>query len=92
VAPRRTSDLHDVVLVLLGTGMRIGEALALRWTDVDLDADVPCVRVAATMIEPRRDAATGQLFVAELHRQPMTKTGATRSIASSWSRSCPSAG
>ena len=27
---RRTSDLHDLVLVLLGTGMRIGEALALR--------------------------------------------------------------
>ena len=52
---RRTSDLHDVVLVLLGTGMRIGEALALRWTDVDLDADIPCVRVAATMVEPRRD-------------------------------------
>ena len=78
---RRTSELHDVVLVLLGTGMRIGEALALRWTDVDLDAEIPCVRVAATMVEPRRDAATGQVFVAELHRQPMTKTGATRSIA-----------
>ena len=78
---RRTSDLHDVVLVLLGTGMRIGEALAMRWTDVDLDADIPCMRVAATMVEPRRDAATGQVFVAELHRQPMTKTGATRSIA-----------
>ena len=78
---RRTSDLHDVVLVLLGTGMRIGEALALRWTDVDLDADIPCIRVAATMVEPRRDATTGQVFVAELHRQPMTKTGATRSMA-----------
>ncbi|MEO5653698.1 MAG: hypothetical protein ABIN79_01555 [Marmoricola sp.] len=23
------------LLVLLGTGMRIGEALALRWTDID---------------------------------------------------------
>ena len=33
------------------------------------------------MVEPRRDAATGQVFVAGLHRQPMTKTGATRSIA-----------
>ena len=78
---RRTPDLHDVVLVLLGTGMRIGEALALEWADLDLDADVPCVRVAATMVEPRRDAATGQVFVAGLHRQPMTKTGAARTIA-----------
>ena len=33
------------------------------------------------MVEPRRDAATGQVFVAGLHRQPMTKTGATRTIA-----------
>ena len=78
---RRTPDLHDVVLVLLGTGMRIGEALALEWADLDLDADIPHVRVAATMVEPRRDAATGQVFVAGLHRQPMTKTGANRAIA-----------
>jgi integrase len=53
-----------VVLVLLGTGMRIGEALVLEWADLDLHADVPCVRVAATLVEPRRDAATGQVFVA----------------------------
>ena len=78
---RRTTDLHDVVLLLLGTGMRIGEVLALEWADVDLDSDVPCVRVAATMIEPRRDAASGQVFVAGLHRQPMTKTCAARTIA-----------
>ena len=78
---RRTPDLHDVVLLLLGTGMRIGEALALRWTELDLHADIPCVRVDATLVEPRRDAATGQVFVAGLHRQAMTKTGATRTIA-----------
>ena len=78
---RRTPDLHDVVLLLLGTGMRIGEALALRWTDLDLGADIPSVRVDATMVEPRRDAASGQVFVAGLHRQPMTKTGAARTIA-----------
>jgi integrase len=78
---RRTPELHDVVVLLLGTGMRIGEALALRWTDMDLDAEIPSVRVAATMVEPRRDAATGQVFVAGLHRQSTTKTGASRSIA-----------
>ena len=77
----RTSDLHDVVLLLLGTGMRIGEALALEWTDFDLHADIPYVRVDATMVEPRRDAASGQVFVAGLHRQPMTKTGTARTIA-----------
>lgn len=61
--------------------MRIGEALALEWADVDLAAEVPSVRVAATVVEPRRDAATGQVFVAGLHRQPTTKTGATRTVA-----------
>jgi len=78
---RRTTDLHDVVLLLLGTGMRIGEALALRCRDFDLHAGVPCVRVAATLVEPRRDAASGQVFVAGLHRQPITKTGTARTIA-----------
>ena len=68
---RRSSDLHDVVLLLLGTGMRVGEALALEWTDLDLHADIPYVRVGATLVEPRRDAASGQVFVAGLHRQPM---------------------
>lgn len=78
---RRTPDLHDVVLVLLATGMRIGEALALQWNDIELLAEVPSVRVAATLVEPRRDTASGQVFVAGLHRQPMTKTGATRTLA-----------
>jgi integrase len=52
---RRTPDLHDVVMLLLGTGMRIGEALALEWSDLDLHADIPCVQVAAKLVEPRRD-------------------------------------
>ncbi|MFJ4161783.1 site-specific integrase [Micrococcus luteus] len=34
----RSGDLLDVVDVMLATGCRIGEALALRWEDVDLDA------------------------------------------------------
>jgi len=77
----RTPALHDVMLVLLGSGMRIGEALALRWTDLDLHADLPRVRVDATLVEPRSDATTRQVFVGGLHRQPMTKTGAARTIA-----------
>ena len=34
------------VLMLAGTGLRWGEATALRWGDVDLDADVPVLRVS----------------------------------------------
>ena len=35
---RRPDDLLDVVDVMLATGCRISEALALRWQDVDVDA------------------------------------------------------
>ena len=34
--PTRSTELLDVVDLMLGTGMRIGEVLALRWSDVDL--------------------------------------------------------
>ena len=32
-----TQPLRDIALLLLGTGMRVGEALGLRWVDVHLD-------------------------------------------------------
>lgn len=37
---------QPLIAFLAGTGMRWGEATALRWGDVDLDADQPVVRVA----------------------------------------------
>lgn len=37
-------DLPDLTRFLLGTGCRIGEALAVSWDDVDLDAGVVYVR------------------------------------------------
>lgn len=36
-------DLPDLVRFLLGTGMRVGEALALTWADVDLQSRVVVV-------------------------------------------------
>lgn len=38
----RRRDLPDIVTFMLGTGVRIGEALAVRWDDVDLEG-VPVV-------------------------------------------------
>jgi integrase len=41
-ASARRRDLPDIVTFMLGTGVRIGEALAVRWCDVDLEG-VPVV-------------------------------------------------
>ncbi|MFT4288130.1 tyrosine-type recombinase/integrase [Nocardioides sp.] len=43
-----TQDLLDVVDLFLATGVRIGELLALRWADVDLDAG--SVTISGTII------------------------------------------
>lgn len=48
--PRPTMLLPDLVEVLLGTGLRIGEALTLRWRDVALDMRVPTITVTGTLV------------------------------------------
>lgn len=50
----RALDLPNIVDVLIGTGVRIGEVLALRRQDVDLAADPPTVTVAGTVANGKR--------------------------------------
>ena len=38
--PRSSGDIADIIAVMVGTGARIGEVLALRWADIDLGARV----------------------------------------------------
>ncbi|WP_159619473.1 tyrosine-type recombinase/integrase [Arthrobacter zhaoguopingii] len=52
--PPNDGMLTDIVDVLLGTGVRIGEVLALRWSDVNLEGPVPTVRITGTIVEPRQ--------------------------------------
>ena len=61
-------DLPVLLDVLAGTGARIGEALALRWCDVDLDAGTVALtgtvvrvtdRVAGTSVLVRQDTTKG---------------------------------
>lgn len=49
-------DLAEVVDFALGTGCRIGEILAVRWSDLHLDAEIPYVVVCGTVIESRDGA------------------------------------
>jgi integrase len=47
--PKATSDVGDIVDLMLATGARIGEVLALRWTDVHLDSVPPTVILGGTI-------------------------------------------
>lgn len=47
---RNVTLLPQIVDTMLGTGLRIGECLALREADVDLDAEVPTLTVTGTVV------------------------------------------
>lgn len=51
-------DVPDLIGILVGTGMRIGEATALRWEDLDLDAGT--VDVNGTVIRLRGEGTVRQ--------------------------------
>ncbi|GAA1739778.1 site-specific integrase [Isoptericola hypogeus] len=44
-------NLDALIVILLGTGMRVGEAGALRWSDLDLDGHDPTVTISGTQVE-----------------------------------------
>lgn len=66
----RVSDLADPIDLLLATGARTGELLALQWTDVTLGAK-PVVRLTATAV---------QLPGTGLYRQERPKTDSSNRI------------
>lgn len=65
---RNVTLLPQIVDTMLGTGLRIGECLALREVDVDLDAEVPTLTVTGTVVR-----AEGRLV-----RQPKPKSDSSR--------------
>lgn len=48
--PAQTNRLEDAILVFLGTGLRIGELLGLRRSDLNLTASPPTISVRGTLI------------------------------------------
>lgn len=46
----RRLGLDDLVLLGLTQGLRIGEAVSLRWEDLNLDAEVPTLTVAGKLV------------------------------------------
>lgn len=52
LGPKRAHDLAEILDVLIGTGSRIGEVLALRWQDVGVgDNGMTTVTIAGTVVE-----------------------------------------
>jgi integrase len=47
--PKASSDLADIIDLMLATGARIGEVLAVRWADVALDATRPSLTINGTI-------------------------------------------
>jgi integrase len=47
---RNVTLLPEIVDTMLGTGLRIGECLALRAADLDLDAEIPTLTVTGTIV------------------------------------------
>jgi integrase len=48
--PRHSGDLAGVVDLMLATGARIGEILAVRWHDLDLGAQRPTLTISGTIV------------------------------------------
>lgn len=84
--------LHPLWVLLATTGMRRGEALGLRWSDVDLDAGR--LRVVQTVIQVRSKVTIGEPKTARVDaRSPSTSarfrcsasTAGARSNSACWS-------
>lgn len=56
----RNTDLAAVVDMLLATGVRTGEVLALRWVDVHLDGEYPTVDISGTVVDHPGTGVTRQ--------------------------------
>ena len=65
--PHHTSDLADIVDLLLATGARIGEILAIRWQDLNLNSPTATLTISGTLVYVKGKG---------LFRQDWTKTDA----------------
>ncbi|MDD0858022.1 hypothetical protein NHF46_10055 [Arthrobacter alpinus] len=61
-------DILDVVDIMLATGARIGEALAIHWSEVDLEAEKPTETVNGTVIKVK---GTSGLQIQDIRRVPI---------------------
>jgi integrase len=68
--PRPAPHLPAFIELLMATGCRANEVLALRWCDIDLDSNPPTVTVSGTLIDHNKIKGK------PLHRQEFRKGSA----------------
>jgi len=94
--PKLSNDMADIVDVMLATGARIGEVLALRWADVELDGERPRLTISGTIktesgrgtyrkASPKSDTSRRTIvlppFAVEvLHTRRESRTGTTDAV------------
>ncbi|PUB27996.1 phage integrase family protein [Promicromonospora sp. AC04] len=74
---RSITLLPQIVDTMIGTGLRIGECLALRQSDLDLDAEVPTLTVTGTVVRVEETTLEGTVK-GRLARQPKPKSDTSR--------------
>jgi integrase len=96
LAAAESSRYHAALLLIATTGLRRGEALALRWSDVDLDAGVLHVRETVQRIDgklstgpvktdrSRRTIPLSPAAVALLRRHRVTQLEERMRAANQW--------
>jgi integrase len=80
----RGAELEMAIAVAVGTGLRRGELLGLRWSDVDLDTGRLTVRRSIEVVREESSDVQGQVRYVSREKQPKTPTGRrTISLATS---------
>ncbi len=69
--------LYPLWVTLLATGLRVGEALALHWSDLDLERQTITVNATLARVGGQVDPATGRRSATRLTRKA-TKTAASQ--------------
>lgn len=81
----RSSRYYPAVVLVATTGLRRGEALGLRWSDVDLDAGIARVKASTTKTAAgRRTVRLAPPVVAELKRWRVQQAAERLAAGDQW--------
>ncbi|MDO5112392.1 MAG: tyrosine-type recombinase/integrase [Clostridia bacterium] len=69
----RRYPMGEAFILILNTGMRMGEALALRWGDVDMEKGTLCINKNLILVKNRKDGEPN--YILKVQNNPKTQSG-----------------